>query len=144
MKWGCCLSSKIRQILKWWVLMNAFWIRLRIVKYRFVKYRFETSSRHAFKTSSRHAFKTSWRRLKRNNFLSSRTSWRRIEDIFKTLCNCYPEDVLKTSLRPTNVCWDLLCSGISFSWPYLKNNWVILFFIVYSAKDLLWLLIDLI
>ena len=36
----CCLSSKIRRILTWWDLIDAFWIRLRIVKDRFVKYRF--------------------------------------------------------------------------------------------------------
>ena len=63
---------------------------------------------------------TSWRFLQRNNFSSSKTSsgrlarcvqnvledvkllrWRRAEDVFNT---CF-EDVLKTSLRPTNVFW---------------------------------------
>ena len=39
---------------------------------------FKTSSRHVSKTSSRHIFKTSSRRLQRNNFLSSKTSWRRL------------------------------------------------------------------
>ena len=38
----------------------------------------KTSSRHVFKTSSRHVFKTSSRRLQRNNFLSSKTSSRRL------------------------------------------------------------------
>ena len=34
---------------------------------------------------------------------------RRVEDVFKTswkTSNCYAEDVLMTSSRPTNVCWD--------------------------------------
>ena len=33
-----------------------------------------------FKRSSRHVFKTSSRRLQRNNFSSSKTSWRRLQD----------------------------------------------------------------
>ena len=103
---------------------------------------FKTSSRHVFKTSSRHVFKTSSRRLQRNNFSSSKTSWRRLhlarglENVFKTssrllrktssrrlqnvledvkllrwrlvedVFNTCLEDVLKTSSKPTNVCWD--------------------------------------
>ena len=82
---------------------------------------FKTSSRYVFKTSSNHVFKKSSRRLQRNNSSSSKTSckissrrlqdvledvkllrWRRVEDVFK-ICL---EDVLKTSSRPTNVCWD--------------------------------------
>ena len=77
------------------------------------------------KTSSRHVFKTSWRRLQRNNFLSSKTSSRSFEDVFKSSCEMstrrlqevfktylqnvfkrswkikhfYTEDVLKTSSR---------------------------------------------
>ena len=48
---------------------------------------FKTSSRYVFKTSSRHVFKTSSRRLQRNNFSSSKTSW-------KTK-NYYAKDVLE-------------------------------------------------
>ena len=75
-----------------WVLINAFCICLRIVKYRFVKYRcfsytfrfvrysilskyfvclhnvFQTSSRHIFKASSRHVFKTSSRHVFNNSW----------------------------------------------------------------------------
>ena len=47
---------------------------------------FKTTSRHTFKTFSRHVFKTSWRRLQHNNFASSDTSWRPIQNIFKTSC----------------------------------------------------------
>ena len=50
--------------------------------------------------------KTSSTRLQRNNFTSSKTYWRRLEDILqdvlKTSCktkNCYAEDVLKTPWR---------------------------------------------
>ena len=44
-----------------------------------------------FKTSWRHVFKTSWRRLQCKNFLSSKTSWRRIQDAL--------QDIFKTSSR---------------------------------------------
>ena len=62
--------------------------------------------------SSKHilVFKTSSKRLQRNNFLSSKTSWRRpantswrrLEDVLKTSWktkNCYAEAVLKMSWR---------------------------------------------
>ena len=52
---------------------------------------FKKSSRHVFKTSSRHVFKTSWRRLQRNNFSSSKTSWSRLEGALR--------EVLRTSSR---------------------------------------------
>ena len=71
---------------------------------------FKTSSRHLLKTSSKHVFKTSWRRLQRNNFLSSKTSsryfykrsLRHLQDVLKKSLKskiCYAEDVLKTSGR---------------------------------------------
>ena len=82
-----------------------------------------------FKTTSRHVFKTSSRRLQPNNFSSSKTSsrclqdvledvkmlrWRRVEDEFK---RCL-EDVLKTSSRPKNVCWVLVKS----KWKLLNQT----------------------
>ena len=111
----------------YWVLINAFWIRLRFVSYRFVKYRFvrytfrfvryklkilkiptkksvclqevlKTSSRYVFKMSSRHVFKTSSRRLQRSNFRLPRC----LQEVFKLSWkkkNFCAEDVLKTSLR---------------------------------------------
>ena len=59
----------------------------------------KTSWRHVLKTSWRHVLKTSWRhvlktsstRLQRNNFTSSKTSWRRFQDL--------SQDVFKTSSR---------------------------------------------
>ena len=88
----------------YWVLVNAFWIRLRFVKYRFVRYRFvrywfrfvdkpwldtdihsrhfvclqdvlKTTWRHVFKTSSRHVSKASSRRLQD-------MSSRRLQNVF--------------------------------------------------------------
>ena len=54
------------------------------------------------KTSPRHILKTSSTRLQRNNFLSSKTSWRHLArrnfSSWKTK-NCYAEVVLKTSWR---------------------------------------------
>ena len=104
----------------YWILINAFWICLRFVRYSLVKYRFVRYTfrfvryrypnkqfaclQDVFKTSSRHVFKTAWRRLQRNNFSSSKTSSRRLagclQDIFKTSC----EDVLKTSWK-TKICY---------------------------------------
>ena len=69
------------------------------------------------KTPSKHVLRTSSTLLQRNNFSSSKTSWRRLEDalttsretslrrrqeFLKTCCktkNCYAEDVFKTSCR---------------------------------------------
>ena len=66
----------------------------------------KTSSRHFFKTSSRYIFKTSSKRLQRNNFSSSKTSSRHLQDVlrdvFKTSWktkNCYTRNVLKTLSR---------------------------------------------
>ena len=59
----------------------------------------KTSSRHVFKTSSKHVLKTFSRRLQRNNFSSSKTSWE--------TKNCHAEDESKTSSRnvlKTNKC----------------------------------------
>ena len=47
------------------------------------------------KTSSRHVLKTSSTRLQRNNFTSSKTFWRHLEDVLQ---RCF-EDVLKTSCK---------------------------------------------
>ena len=49
------------------------------------------------KTSSRHVLKTSSTRLQRNNFTSSKTSWKRLEDVLKTSCKTSWRHVLKTS-----------------------------------------------
>ena len=94
----------------------------------------KTSWRHVLKTSWRYILKTSSRRLQRNNFLSSKTSSRRLQnvfarrlqDVFKSSWKtkyCYAENILKTSSRPANVCWEVpnycLCSGFFF---HLNTN----------------------
>ena len=50
---------------------------------------FKTSSRHVIKTSSRHVFKTSSRRLQCNNFSSSKTSSRRLQDVLQDVFNTF-------------------------------------------------------
>ena len=67
-------------------------------------------------TSSRHVLRKSWRRLQRNNILSTKTFSRPFQDVFKKYCkmpsrrfhvstmsrklkNCYAEDVFKKSSR---------------------------------------------
>ena len=135
------MSFKIDKYRNYWVLINAFWIRLRFVKYRFVRYWFRFLSRPWINTdilvNILFISKTSSRRLQCNNFLSSKTSSRhledvlqkRLEDVFKTYLqdvfktswkkkNCYAKDVFKTSWRPANVCWvlsknDILKTSIS-------------------------------
>ena len=85
----------------------------------------DMSSRSLQDMFSTHLQHMSSRRLQRNNFLSSKMSsrrickrswrrledvledkkllhWRRVEDVLKACL----EEVLKTSWRPTNVCWD--------------------------------------
>ena len=108
---------------------SKYFVCLHKIFKRSSRHVFKTSSRHVFKTSSRHVFKTSSRRLQRNNFSSSKTSsrclqdvledvkmlrWRRVEDEFK---RCL-EDVLKTSSRPKNVCWVLVKS----KWKLLNQT----------------------
>ena len=65
------------------------------------------------KTSWKHVLKTTSKGLQRNNFLSSKTFWRLLEDVLKTSWRCFEnvledkkllhwnrlEDVLKTSSR---------------------------------------------
>ena len=108
------------------------------MKYGFVGHRFtfvrsdtDILSKHfvCFQDmSSRYVLKTSSRRFQHNNFSSSKTSSRRLQDqdllkdekllcwmcveeVFKTCL----ENVLKTSWRPANVCWVHM-------WPQLVNE----------------------
>ena len=60
---------------------------------------FKTSSRHVFNTSSRHVFKKSWRCLERNNFLSSKTSSRRLQDVSWDVFKTSSKEVFKTPSR---------------------------------------------
>ena len=69
------------------------------------RYVFKTFSRHVFKMSSRHVFKTSWRRLQHNNFASSDTSWRPIQNIFKTSCKMSSRCLGRRKVVTLETCW---------------------------------------
>ena len=49
--------------------------------------------------SSRRSQDMSSRRLQRDNFSSSKTSWRRLEDVFKIFCEMSSRRICKTSSR---------------------------------------------
>ena len=85
------------------------------------------------KMYSRHVLKTSSSRLQRDNFTTSKTSWRhlakmswgRLEDFLKASWktkNCYAEDVLKTSWRHAlKTSWRHV---LKMSWRHvLKTSW---------------------
>ena len=71
--------------------------------------------------------KTSSTRLQRNNFTSSKMSWRRLEDILQDVLktfwktkNCYAEDVLKTFWRHVlKTSWRHYGDKPSTYWGYL-------------------------
>ena len=80
-----------------------------------------------FKTSWRHVLKTTSTRLQRNNFSSSKTSSKRLEDVledekllswrhFKVIFKTCLEDVLKTSWTKQNIYWDICIKP----WPTNK------------------------
>ena len=90
--------------------------------------------------SSRRSQDMSSRRLQHNNFSSSKTSSRLLQDVFTTHLqdvfktswktkNCYAEEVLKTCSRPANVCWEFDRTGkltlnllIGKNRPELRNG----------------------
>ena len=82
------------------------------------RYVFKTSSRHVFKTSSRHVFKTSSRRLQRNNFSSSKTSWRRLQDFFKTSCKMSSRRLGRRKIVTLKTRWRRLQD---MSWRHLED-----------------------
>ena len=74
-----------------------------------------------FKTSSKHAFKMSWRRLQGNNFLSSKTSSRRLCKVSSRRLQDVLEDV---------GCWDVWKSFFhKLAGWYLEASLWITFFI---------------
>ena len=116
----CYLSSKIRRILKWWVIISAFGFALELssidlldihldlldtaVPSKYFVYLhnvFKTSPRHVFETSSTHVFQTSSRYVfKRSSRHMFKTSWRRLQ------CNNFSssEDVKLLRWR-LKMCW---------------------------------------
>ena len=83
------------------------------------------------KTSSKHVLKTSSARLQPNNFLSSKTSSRRLvrclQDVLKTSWkrkNCYAKDVLKTSWRHVlKTSWRRLVDKQNVYWNICIKPW---------------------
>ena len=98
--------ESVERVSKWdkhsnyWVLTNAFWIRF--VKHSFVRYTF----RFARYRYPQLTFSFSPRRLQDALEDEKLLRWRRFESVFKACL----EDILKTSWRPTHVCWVRLSS----------------------------------
>ena len=118
------------------LVINKLEEKSSIILKRFKKNYVKLSTQQTFdglqdvlKRSSRHVLKRSSTRLQRNNFLSSKTSWRCPEDILKTSWktkNFYAEDALKTSWRHV-----LKTSG-DMSWRRLEDmSWRL-------PKDMSW------
>ena len=112
------MRFKIRRISKFLLDTHLDFLDADISSKHFVYLQdvFKMFQRHVLKTSSRHVFKLSCRRLQRNIFSSSKTSWRCLEDVFNRSSvvfarrlqdvldiledkNGYAEDVLQTSSR---------------------------------------------
>ena len=92
-----------------------------------------TSSRHLQDMSSRYVFKTSSRRHQRNNFSSSKTCSRRIQDILKTSSKCLARQkivTLKTywtrlqDVLKTNKC--LLGLYVPFNSSFISTQFLVL------------------
>ena len=110
--------------------------RSKIYTFRFVYFQdvlktssrlvFKTPSRYGFRTSSRHVFKTSSRRLQPNNFSSSKTSRRRLQDVLQDAFKTFSRRLCKTSSRrlgrrkivTLNTCWRRLQD---MSWRRLQD-----------------------
>ena len=86
---------------------------------------FKTSSKHVFKTSSRHVFKTSSRRPQRNNFSSSKSSSRRLQDVFARCLQDVLEDVKLLRWRSVEDVFNKRLLGRVFKWQENVNVIVI-------------------
>ena len=107
----CVQDTTLKVFLKVSLRIYCYCVKVafRVIKTKMVlRYQIgslSAPSKHllVFKTSSRHVLKTSSTRLQRNNFTSSTTSWKHLEDPFKTsrktswkTKNSDAEGVLKT------------------------------------------------
>ena len=106
-------------------LNNVFKTSSRHVFKTSSKHVFKTSSRHVFKTSSRHVFKTSSRRPQRNNFSSSKTSSRRLQDVFARCLQDVLEDVKLLRWRSVEDVFNKRLLGRVFKWQENVNVIVI-------------------
>ena len=77
------------------IFMNNFFYRTPPIAASVIAQQRFVGLQEVLKTSWRHVLKTSSARLQRNNFSSSKTSWRCLEDVFARRL----EDILKTSWR---------------------------------------------
>ena len=84
----------------------------------------------AFKTSSRHVFKTSSRRLQRNNFSSSKTSSRCLQDVFKTSSR----RLRRRKIVTLKTCWRRLKDQQMFAGEFFIKKIVLLINPLLSAK----------
>ena len=114
MHFGFALDLSDKRFVKYRFARSKIYT-LRFVCFQYVlktswRHVFKTFSRYVFKTSSRHVFKTSSRRLQRNNFLSSKTSPRSLQDM--------PGRRLQVVLK-TNKC--LLDTYCKFDFSKSKN-----------------------
>ena len=65
----------------------------------------DLSSRCLQDMSSRYVFKTSWRRLQCNNFSSSKTSWRCLEDVLQEVFKTSSKRLGRRKIATLKTCW---------------------------------------
>ena len=103
------------------IFMNNFFYRTPSIAASVIAQQRFVGLQEVLKTSWRHVLKTSSARLQRNNFSSSKTSWRCLEDIFARRL----EDILKTSWRrmiKTNIfVWRRMSKANIF--VLIKTSW---------------------
>ena len=103
------------------IFMNNFFYRTPPIAASVIAQQRFVGLQEVLKTSWRHVLKTSSARLQRNNFSSSKTSWRCLEDVFARRL----EDILKTSWRrmiKTNIfVWRRMSKANIF--VLIKTSW---------------------
>ena len=103
------------------IFMNNFFYRTPPIAASVIAQQRFVGLQEVLTTSWRHVLKTSSARLQRNNFSSSKTSWRCLEDVFARRL----EDILKTSWRrmiKTNIfVWRRMSKANIF--VLIKTSW---------------------
>ena len=108
----------------WWRRLGGDVLKTSWRRLQFNIFCLITCLENVLKTSCEVILKTSWRSLEDvSGRRIANTSWRRLEDVLEDE-KCYAEDVLKTSWKTRNVCWDTTMQLNSFRYV-LK---VIIFF----------------
>ena len=113
--WGLCISSlrSLYSYLSNWKQPSKHLLVLKMCSRR-LQGIFKLCPQDVFKTSSGHVLKASSTRLQRNNFPSSKTSWRSLAKTFWRLLEDLMQDGLKTSWRREIV-------SLKTSWRRLEN-----------------------